>query len=97
MHTLAFMVRLGRGECLSSLGVDKKDKRRELTDGEGWTDGRAILRDDPEGRVVSLEGRQWRKRRSGSWMQLSATGNTKLERERETVARSGGQSSLDVF
>lgn len=34
IHTRAFMVRLGGGECLSSLGVDKKDKRRELTDGE---------------------------------------------------------------
>lgn len=28
------MVRLGEGKCLSSLGFDKKDKRRELTDGE---------------------------------------------------------------
>lgn len=51
MHTLALMVRLGRGECLSSLGVDKKDKRRELTDGEkdGRMDGQSLEMTQREG------------------------------------------------
>lgn len=93
IYTHAFMVRLGGGECLSSLGVDKKNKRRELTDREkdGRMDGQTL--EDPERRMVLFEGRQWRKRWSGSWMQLSATGNAKLEKEGDSHKKWGTRTA----